>query len=371
MIKTYLTFDDVLLLPNYSEVLPKETVVKSKLTKGISLNVPLVSSPMDTVTEHAMAIAMAKAGGIGIIHKNMTVEKQVEEVKLVKNYQGAKEEISSVDSQGRLLVGVAITVNDFVIDSVKSVKEAGADVVILDTAHGHSYNVIKALKAVKAEFPDLEVIVGNIVTKEAVKALAEAGADGLRVGIGSGSCCTTRIISGVGAPQLSAVMETAEEAKKYGIPIISDGGTKYSGDIVKALAAGAGTVMLGSLLAGHDQTPGDVIELDGIKFKVYSGMCSTAAMIRGEDERYDEEQNNVKRKLVPEGIEAFKEYKGDVELTLFLLVGGLKAGLGYNGAHNVTELQENANFVQITAAGKTESHPHSVKNIKAAVNYSK
>ncbi len=365
--KKYLTFDDVLLLPNYSEVLPSETKVNTRITKGVELKIPLISSPMDTVTEYEMALTMTLNGGIGIIHKNMSTEEQVEQIKKVKEYSGEiKEDNASFNKEGKLLVGAAISVNEDTLSKAKQLVEAGADVVVVDSAHGHSKGVIDSVKLLKQEIEGIQVLAGNIVTGEAAKALIEAGVDGLKVGVGSGSICTTRIISGVGAPQLSAVMEVYNVAKEHNVPVVADGGIKYSGDVVKALAGGAETVILGSLFAGYDQSPGEVVEIDGEKFKSYVGMGSQAAMERGGGDRYF--QNKIK-KFVPEGIEAYKEHKGDVNDAIYQLIGGLKSGMGYNGAKDLKDLRDNANFVEITTAGSVESHPHSVKNIKKASNY--
>ncbi len=477
MFKKYLTFDDVLLLPNYSEVLPSETTVKTRLTKKIKLNTPIISAAMDTVTESKMAIEMARNGGIGIIHKNMTIEEQVNEVikvkryneiftydvvkvldsdsvefsimvmeqndvssvivtneensllgiftksdlKYVKNYndsisnymskevyklfenvsvEEAYEKIyenkvsklpvvdsnnkviglvslknlnkienyknKSISKNGSLLVGAAVSINEKSMDKVEKLYQAGIDVLVIDSAHGHSKSVIELTKEVKRKFKDLEIIVGNVVTEDGVKALCEAGADAIKVGIGSGSICTTRIVSGVGAPQLTSIIDSVKIASKYGVPIISDGGIKYSGDIVKALAAGAETVVLGSLLAGHDQTPGEVVVINGKKYKSYVGMGSMAAMNRGGGDRYF--QSKVK-KYVPEGVEAFKEYKGDINKTLYQLVGGIKSGMGYNGAKDLKSLVKNARFIEISSSSQKESHPHSVSNIESSPNY--
>ncbi len=477
MFKKYLTFDDVLLLPNYSEVLPSETTVKTRLTKKIKLNTPIISAAMDTVTESKMAIEMARNGGIGIIHKNMTIEEQINEVlkvkrfneiftydvvkvlesdsvefsvmimeqndvssvivvdkknhllgiftkrdlKYVKNYNDkiskymskevytlsekvtAKEaydkmyeskvsKIPVVDSEnkvvglvslkglntienyknksvakdGTLLVGAAVSINEKSIDKIEKLYKAGIDVLVIDSAHGHSKSVIELTKEVKSKFKDLEVIVGNVVTEDGVKALCEAGADAIKVGIGSGSICTTRIISGVGAPQLTAIIDSVKIASKYNVPIISDGGIKYSGDIVKALAAGAESVVLGSLLAGHDQSPGEIVIINGKKYKSYVGMGSMAAMNRGGGDRYF--QSKVK-KYVPEGVEAFKEYRGDINKTLYQLVGGIKSGMGYNGAKDLKTLVKNARFVEISSSSQKESHPHSISNIESSPNY--
>ncbi len=477
MFKKYFTFDDVLLLPNYSEVLPSETNLKTRLTKQIELNTPIISAAMDTVTESEMAIELAKNGGIGIIHKNMNIEDQVNEVKKVKRYneiftydvvsvleddtiefsivtmeqndvssvivtdesnhilgiftksdlkyvknhndsikkymsknvytlhenvtiKEAYEKIyenkvsklpvvdkdnkvvglaslknlntienyknKSLASDGTLLVGAAVSINEKSMNKIEMLYDAGIDVLVIDSAHGHSKSVIELTKQVKSKFNTLEVIVGNVVTEDGVKALCEAGADAIKVGIGSGSICTTRIISGVGAPQLTAVIDSVKAAKEYNVPIISDGGLKYSGDIIKALAAGAETVVLGSLLAGHDQSPGEVVVINGKKYKSYVGMGSMVAMNRGGGDRYF--QSKVK-KYVPEGVEAFKEYKGDVNKTLYQLVGGVKSGMGYNGAKDLETLRKNARFIEISNSSQKESHPHSISNIESSPNY--
>ncbi|MFV0423963.1 MAG: IMP dehydrogenase [Bacilli bacterium] len=474
--KKYLTFDDVLLLPHYSEILPRDVLLDTKLTKNISLSTPLVSAAMDTVTESEMAISMALNGGIGIIHKNMSVNQQVEEVEKVKNYDilinkypfyineksdvykavdmmdayqissiivvdedkclkgiltrkdvkyvedysdcvtkhMSKEVISvgeninaemaldivyktklskipvvnennvlvglvtmktlkkydlypnrSVDVNGRLICGAAVSVNDSTIERVEALVNAGVDVIVIDSAHGHSKSILDMATTIKKKF-DVDLIVGNVVTAEAVEALASCGVDCVKVGVGSGSICTTRIISGVGAPQLSAVMECVKAAKKVGVTIIADGGVRYSGDVVKALAAGADAIMLGSIMAGHDESPGEVISIDGKKYKSYVGMGSEVAMERGGGDRYF--QSKVK-KYVPEGIEAVKEYKGAVDDTLYQIIGGIKSGLGYLGAISLEKLVEHAEFVEITNSGMKESHPHTINVTKSAPNY--
>ncbi len=476
--KKYLTFDDVLLLPHKSEILPRDVELNSYLTKKIKLNVPLLSAAMDTVTESDMAISMALNGGIGIIHKNMSVEVQCEEVRKVKNFdilinkkpfyiEESKSvidaiemmntyEISSIiivddnkklcgiltrrdikyienlddkisahmikdvvyvkegisekdahnkiyeaklskipvvntnhelvglitmktlkkydtynnrieDDNNRLICGAAVSVNEQTIDRVEMLVEAGVDVIVIDSAHGHSKSIIEMTKQIKEKF-DIELIVGNVVTSKAVEALAKAGADAVKVGVGSGSICTTRIVSGVGAPQLTAIQECAKEAKKHGVMIIADGGIRYSGDIVKALAAGANTVMLGSIMAGHDESPGKVINVNGKKYKSYVGMGSMVAMERGGGDRYF--QSKVK-KYVPEGIEGVKEYKGLVDDTLYQMIGGIKSGMGYLGSINLETLIEHAEFIEITASGMRESHPHTVNISKSAPNYTK
>ncbi len=473
------TFDDVLLVPQYSEVTPNLVEISTRLTKKIELNIPLMSAGMDTVTEHRMAIAMARQGGIGIIHKNMTVEEQADEVDKVKRSENgvitdpfslhaentladandlmAKFRISGVpivdeegrlvgiitnrdlkfetdyskkisermtsqdlitaeegitledakkilgearkeklpivdkdfklrglitikdiekqiqypnsahDSQGRLLVGAAVGITKNVMDRVQALVNSKVDCIVLDSAHGHSKNIINALKEIKDAFPELQVIAGNIATGEAAKSLAEAGADAIKVGIGPGSICTTRIVAGIGVPQISAVMNVYEEAKKYDIPVIADGGIKYSGDVVKAIAAGGSVCMLGSLLAGCDESPGDFELYQGRKYKVYRGMGSIAAMENGSKDRYF--QTDAK-KLVPEGVEGRVAYKGLLEDTIFQLIGGLRSGMGYCGAKDIPTLQETAQFMKMSPAALRESHPHDIHITKEAPNYS-
>ncbi len=474
-----ITFDDVLLEPAYSEVIPNQVDVTTYLTKKIKLNIPMMSAGMDTVTEHRMAIAMARQGGIGIIHKNMSIEAQAEEVDKVKRSENgvitdpfylspdhtlkdanelmAKFRISGVpivtdgkklvgiitnrdlkfetdyskkikecmtseglvtapegitleeakailakarkeklpivdaegnlkglitikdiekaikyplaakDEQGRLLCGAAIGITANCLERVKALVEAHVDVVVLDCAHGHSANVIKCLKMIKAEYPDLQVIVGNVATGAATKTLIEAGADAVKVGIGPGSICTTRIVAGIGVPQVTAIMECYKVAKEYGIPIIADGGIKYSGEITKAIAAGGNVCMMGSMFAGCDEAPGEFELFQGRKYKVYRGMGSIAAMENGSKDRYF--QNDAK-KLVPEGVEGRVAYKGSVEDTIFQLIGGLRSGMGYCGCKTVEELKENGRFIKISAAALKESHPHDIHITKEAPNYS-
>ena len=473
-----ITFDDVLLVPAYSEVIPNQVDVSTHLTKKVKLNIPFMSAGMDTVTEHRMAIAMARQGGIGIIHKNMSIEAQAEEVDKVKRSENgvitdpfylspehtlkdadelmAKFRISGVpitegkklvgiitnrdlkfeedyskkikecmtsehlvtakegvtmeeakrilakarveklpivdenfnlkglitikdiekqikypnsakDDHGRLLCGAAIGITANVLERTEALVNAKVDVVVLDSAHGHSANVINCVKMIKEKFPDLQVIAGNVATGEATRALIEAGVDAVKVGIGPGSICTTRVVAGIGVPQITAVMDCFAVAKEYGIPIIADGGIKYSGDVVKALAAGANTVMLGSLLAGCEEAPGEVEIYQGRSFKVYRGMGSIAAMENGSKDRYF--QTDAK-KLVPEGVEGRVAYKGMVEDTVFQLLGGLRAGMGYCGAKDIPTLQNTARFVKISAASLKESHPHDIHITKEAPNYS-
>ena len=473
-----ITFDDVLLVPSYSEVIPNQVSLETDLTKTIRLNIPLMSAGMDTVTEHRMAIAMARQGGIGIIHKNMSIEAHADEVDKVKRSENgvitdpfslspehtladadalmAKYRISGVpitegkklvgiitnrdlkfetdftkkikesmtsenlvtaqegitleeakkilgkarkeklpivdkdfnlkglitikdiekqikyplaakDSQGRLLCGAGVGITANVLDRVEALIHAHVDVVVLDSAHGHSANVIRCLKMIKDAYPDLPVIAGNVATGEGTRALIEAGVDAVKVGIGPGSICTTRVVSGVGVPQISAVMDSYAVAKEYGIPIIADGGIKYSGDITKAIAAGANVCMLGSIFAGCDESPGAFELYQGRKYKVYRGMGSIAAMENGSKDRYF--QTDAK-KLVPEGVEGRVAYKGFVEDTIFQLMGGLRSGMGYCGAQDIETLKETGRFVKITSASLKESHPHDIHITKEAPNYS-
>lgn len=343
------TFDDVLLVPAYSEVLPREVSLKGRFSRNVTLDIPFASAAMDTVTEGPMAAAMAQKGGIGVIHKNMSAQRQAQEV-------------ASVKAQGlKVAAGVGITAD--VLDRVKALVEAGVDAVVLDSAHGHSKGVMDALKAVKKTFPKLNVVVGNIATAAAAKDLIAAGADGLKVGIGPGSICTTRIVAGVGMPQLTAIADVAEVAGD--IPVIADGGLRYSGDVVKALAAGASCVMCGSMFAGTDEAPGDVVEVDGVKMKGYRGMGSIDAMEAGSADRYF--QKGAK-KLVPEGVVARVPYKGSVADVLFQLEGGLRSGMGYCGAPDLDALHR-ARFVKISPATVKENHPHDVSIAKKAPNY--
>ena len=473
-----ITFDDVLLVPAYSEVIPNQVNTESFLTKTIKLNIPLMSAGMDTVTEHRMAIAMARQGGIGIIHKNMSIEAQADEVDKVKrsengvitdpfylspdNTLGDAEELmhkfrisgvpiteghklvgiltnrdlkfetdtskkikecmtaeglvtakegitleeakailakgrveklpivddnfnlkglitikdiekaikypnAAKDEQGRLLCGAAVGITYNILERVDALVKAHVDCIVIDSAHGHSKNIFTTLRSVKEKYPDLPVIAGNVATAEATKALIEAGADAVKVGIGPGSICTTRVVAGIGVPQITAVMECAEAAKPYGIPIIADGGIKYSGDVTKAIAAGASVCMMGSMFAGCDEAPGAFELFQGRKYKVYRGMGSISAMENGSKDRYF--QTDAK-KLVPEGVEGRVAYKGTVEDTVFQLIGGLRAGMGYCGAPDIKTLQETGRFVKISAASLKESHPHDIHITKEAPNYS-
>ncbi len=475
--KDGLTFDDVLLVPKYSEVLPKDVVLKTKITKNISLNIPIVSAAMDTVTESSMAIEMAKSGGIGIIHKNMPIEKQSEEIKKVKRYESgmildpltiypdqtigeakklmeeynisglpvveknnklvgiltkrdiifeknlnlkvsermtskqlvvaskgvthkkAKEifrekrieklpivdgdniligmitikdilnivehPLACKDNFGRLRVGAAIGVSADSLKRAEKLIESDVDLLVIDSAHGDSKNIISFIKEIKKKFK-IDVIAGNVATMDGAKHIADAGADGIKVGIGPGSICTTRVIAGVGVPQLTAIMEVKNITKGYKIPLIADGGIVYSGDIVKALAAGADLVMIGGLLAGTDEAPGETVIMDGRKYKVYRGMGSIDAMLAGSKDRYFQEEES---KLVPEGIVARVPYKGRVSEILFQLVGGIKSGMGYCGSKDIEELQKNAEFIKISFSTIKENHPHNVIISKEAPNY--
>lgn len=360
-----LTYDDVLLLPDASEVVPSEVDTSTRLTRKISLRVPLVSSAMDTVTESKMAIAMAKAGGIGIVHRNLPIEDQVKHVKAVK-----KEDAS-------YLVGAAVGVGDDGFARALAVIEAGVDVVVVDTAHGHHRAVLDAIARIKEAHPEIQIIGGNVATRAGAQALINAGADAVKVGVGPGSICTTRVVAGVGVPQVTAIMEAHKACVKADIPLIADGGLQYSGDIAKAIVAGADTVMLGSLLAGCDESPGELVEVQGRKFKAYRGMGSLGAMqSRGEQKSYSKDrymQDDVlsEDKLVPEGIEGKVAYRGSVSVTVHQLVGGLRSGMGYAGAATIDDLQKNGHLIQITAAGLQESHPHDVLDIAEAPNYAR
>lgn len=473
-----LTFDDVLLIPAYSTVLPKEVELKTRFTRHIQLNVPFVTAAMDTVTEASMAIAIAREGGIGVIHKNMSIDRQAEQVDLVKRSENgvitnpfylnsghtlgdadalmSKFRISGVpivddegkligiitnrdmkfetdmsrridevmtsknlitglegttldeakailqknrieklpivdkdyklkglitikdiekvmkypnsakDEQGRLLCAAAIGVTADVLDRAGALIDAGVDVLVLDSAHGHSANIMRSVRLVKEKYPDIQLVAGNVATAEATEALIKAGADCVKVGIGPGSICTTRVVAGIGVPQVTAILQCGEMADRYGIPIIADGGIKYSGDIVKAIAAGGRVVMMGSMLAGCEESPGESEVFQGRQFKVYRGMGSLGAMQCGSKDRYFQTNN---KKLVPEGVEGRVPYKGPVSDTIYQMMGGLRSGMGYCGAHNIEELRTKSKFVRITSAGLKESHPHDIYITKEAPNY--
>ena len=368
-----LTFDDVLLIPAASDVLPQDIDLKVKLSDQIHLNLPIISAGMDTVTEHKMAIAMAKLGGLGVIHKNMSVNAQVNEVQKVKAQKPnlSKELLAAVDDQGLYLVAAAVGVTDNTIERAKQLIKAGANAIVVDTAHGHSAGVIRKVKELRQTFPQTTLIAGNVATAAGTKALYEAGVDVVKVGIGPGSICTTRVVAGIGVPQVTAVMDAATIAQQYHKTIIADGGIKYSGDLVKALAAGGDAVMLGSMLAGTAEAPGKIFEKDGKKYKEYRGMGSLAAMDQknGSKDRYFQSEVNDSRKLVPEGIEGIVSYKGEVSDIVYQLEGGLRSGMGYTGSKTIQELKDTAQFIQITNAGLRESHPHDVQITTKAPNY--
>lgn len=367
---TALTFDDVLLVPAYSDVLPREVSTKARFTRNITLNIPVVSAAMDTVSEKAMAVMLARKGGISVIHKNMSIEAQARQIREVKEYPAEGDKIPCLDPEGRLRVAAGVGITADVLDRVTALVEAGVDAIVLDSAHGDSHGVIEALRKIKAVYPELDTVVGNIATAEAAARLIEAGADSLKVGIGPGSICTTRIIAGVGVPQISAIYDVAKAAEGSGVPVIADGGLRYSGDIVKALAAGGDCVMIGSMFAGTDEAPGEIFEEGGRKFKSYRGMGSVDAMKAGSRDRYFQDGEDSTKKLVPEGVVARVPYKGSVGDIIYQLVGGIRSGMGYCGAADIDALHS-ARFVRITANGLVENHPHDITIAKVAPNYRK
>ena len=354
-IKESLTFDDVLLLPQYSDVLPSDTDISLSLTKKIKLKVPFLSSAMDTVTESKMAIALAIAGGIGVIHRNLSIKSQSREVLKVK--------------KKRLIVGAAIGTNLDELNRAETLIEAGCDLIVIDTAHGHSEKVIKTLSKIKKINNNIPVCVGNIATADAAKKLYNSGADIIKVGIGPGSICTTRMVAGIGVPQISAIMEVKKALKNKKIKIISDGGIKFSGDIAKALAAGADAIMMGSIFAGTDESPGKKFKLKGKIYKQYRGMGSIGAMSSGSANRYFQKNFKDKSKFVPEGVEGRVEYKGNVSKIIYQLKGGLRSSMGYIGAKNLNQISKNAKFIKITKAGFYESMVHSVEMTQKTINY--
>lgn len=371
-VKDGLTFDDVLLIPAESHVLPNEVDLHTELAPNLKLKIPLISAGMDTVTEGAMAIAMALQGGLGVIHKNMSINAQAGEVANVKNVVVPSDvSKAAVDGQNHLLVAAAIGVTSDTFERAEALLEKGADAIVIDTAHGHSAGVLRKIKEIREHFPNVTLIAGNIATGDAARALFDAGVDVVKVGIGPGSICTTRVVAGVGVPQITAIYDAATAAREYHKPIIADGGIKYSGDIVKALGAGGNAVMIGSMLSGTTEAPGDIFESDGKKFKTYRGMGSVGAMAQshGSSDRYFQGGVNEANKLVPEGVEARVAYKGDVSDIIFQIIGGLRSGMGYVGASKIDQLRENAQFVKITNAGLRESHPHDVQITKKAPNY--
>ena len=354
-IKEALTFDDVLLLPRYSSVLPSKTNINLSFTKNINLKVPFLSSAMDTVTESKMAIAISKEGGIGIIHRNLDIKNQSKEVKKVANK--------------KLLVGAAIGTNKEDIERAKSLISNGADLIVIDTAHGHSEKVLKTLSKIKKIVKDVPICVGNIATGEAAKRLYNAGADIIKVGIGPGSICTTRMVAGIGVPQISAILEVKKALSNKNVRIISDGGIKFSGDIAKALAAGADAIMMGSIFAGTDESPGRKFKIKGKFFKQYRGMGSVGAMSAGSANRYFQKNFKDKSKFVPEGVDGRVEYKGKVSKIIYQLQGGLRSSMGYIGAKNLKEINKKAKFIKITKAGFYESMVHSVEITQKTINY--
>ena len=361
----WFSFDDVLLLPGYSQVFKDELDLSVKLTKNITLKIPFISSPMDMVTEWEMAGELARLGGLGIIHRNLPISRQAEMVERVKKMKRGKESV--VDKKGWLLVGAAVGVGEDLFPRIKALVKAGADVVCLDSAHGHAEYIIETTKKIKEKYPNLELISGNVGTEKGFFNLCEAGADGVRVGVGPGAICTTRIISGVGVPQVSAIADCAAVARKYGVGLIADGGIKQSGDITKALAAGADCVMMGSMFAKLKEAPGKIIVIKGKKYKQYRGMGSVAAMKKGSASRYG--QGKEDKKMVAEGVEGLVVYKGGLKNNVFQLLGGLKSGMEYIGADSIEQMWEKANFVRITHAGLTESHPHSMIITEPGENY--
>lgn len=367
--KDALTFDDVLLVPQYSEITPDMADVSTKLTNTFKMNVPFLSAAMDTVSEHKLVTALALAGGLGVIHKNMSIADQAKEVEMVKNYEldNEKYKRALIDKRGRLCVGAAIGVTADMMDRVHALMDAGVDVFVLDSAHGDSKNIINAIKNLRLEYPSMELIAGNVATYEGALDLMKAGASAVKVGMGPGSICTTRIIAGIGVPQLQAVMDCARASKEMNVPIIADGGIKYSGDVVKALAAGANTVMLGGLFATCEEAPGDIYESNGKKYRTYRGMGSIEAMAKGSTDRYFQIGH---KKFVAEGVQGIVEVKTTVEELVFQLVGGLKAGMGYCGSKDIPTLQEKGTFIKITNNALLESHPHDISIDKGEPNYS-
>jgi len=367
-IKESYSFDDVLIEPSYSNIIPKEADITTRLTKKITLNIPLISAAMDTVTEHKMAIKMALFGGIGAIHKNLSINLQCKEVSKVKKHKVdiLKDQKACVDDDNNLRVIAAVGTGEDAIKRVEALIKVNVDAIAIDTSHGHSQNVIDTIKEIKKLYPKVEIIAGNIATKDAALALLYAGADTLKVGIGPGSICTTRIVSGIGVPQLSAILEVAQICKTKDSFLIADGGIKFSGDLVKAIAAGADCVMLGSLLAGTDVAPGKIITIDNKKYKKYRGMGSVEAMKSGSADRYFQKGET---NLVPQGVEGYIEYKGAVNDVVTQLLGGLTSAMGYTGNKTIEQMKKNCKFIKITPAGMRESHIHSLDQSEPTTNY--
>ncbi len=364
-----LTYDDVLLVPLYSDVLPPQVELSTCLGERVRLRIPVLASAMDSVSESPMAIAMARLGALAVIHKNLRPEEQAAQVALVKAQNPGDMPAHLLDASGRLRCGAAVGPGGDCDDRVAALVAAGADLVVIDTAHGHSKNVLKATRRVRDRYPDLVLVAGNVATAEAFAALAEAGAEAVKVGIGPGSICTTRIVAGVGVPQMTAIMDCAAIARQTGVALIADGGVKHSGDIVKALSAGAHAVMAGSLFAGTDEAPGEVMVHGGHRFKAYRGMGSLGAMQQGSKDRYFQEATTDAGKLVPEGVEARVPCKGPVADVVHQLMGGLRAGMGYTGCGQIADLAERTRFVRITPAGLAESHVHGVAISRPSPNY--
>lgn len=365
ILKKY-SYDDVLIVPKYSRIIPRDVDLTSYLTQTIKLNIPIVTSPMDTVTESAMAIKIAQLGGAGFIHKNMPLDEQIMNITRVKEATPNKGATLGLDK--KLFVGISIshTTSD---EALTKLIKAGADALVLDSAHGHSKNIINKVIDIKKKFKHVQLIAGNVATTEAAQELSAAGADALRVGIGPGAICTTRVVTGIGVPQLSAIMDAKIGVKGTKTKIIADGGIKTSGDMVKALAAGADVVMIGSMAAGTQETPGEKIWIDSIAYKTYRGMGSIAAMKKGSNDRYRQPDVKDPEKLVPEGVEGLVLFKGAISENVYQQVGGIKSGLGYVGANNIGELHEKAEFVEISNSGLNESHPHSLNSFEKTINY--
>ncbi|HHX52948.1 MAG TPA: guanosine monophosphate reductase [Erysipelothrix sp.] len=368
ILKEGYTFDDVLLVPDYSEVVPNNVEVHTQLTQKIKLNIPLLSAAMDTVTEDKMAIAMANEGGLGVIHKNMPIEDQARMVRAVKETEPSSDK-AAVDGLHRLICGAAVGVGPETLKRVSALVEAEVDIIVVDSAHGHSKGILDTVRSIRSEFKEIDIMAGNIISASAATDLIYAGATCVKVGVGPGSICTTRVVSGVGVPQLTAISDVYQIAKQYKVGIVADGGIKQSGDIVKALAAGADCVMLGGLFAGTEETPGKIMEVYGKKVKSYVGMGSLSAMQRGSSDRYFQGGVAELDKLVPEGIEATVPYKGPVKDTCYQMIGGLRSGMGYCGCKDIEELKIKSKFIVISGNGLRESHPHDVTIVKEAPNY--
>jgi len=364
-----LTFDDILLLPNYSEILREDVNLTTELHPKIKLNLPVISSPMDTVTEAKMAIAMAQAGGLGVIHRNLSIEQQANLVKQVKNTQSVDINKAAIDKNNRLLVAAGIGLGSDMNERIQALINSQVDLLALDSAHGYTQGMIDAVKKIKTNHPDIVLMAGNVATYDGTKALIEAGADIIRVGMGPGSICTTRIISGMGVPQITAVMEAVKASEGNPATIVADGGIRQMGDMAKALAVGANAVMLGSLLAGYDQSPGDTVEIDNNKFKQYRGMGSASAMAEGGAARYAQSDSTTKSKLISEGVEGLVPYKGNVEDYLYQIEGSLRSSFFYLGSPDLSTFFQTSKIIKITPSSLTESHPHTIKITNAGNNY--